>query len=46
MKIWIVRHGETAKNKDHLLQGRSDAPLYRHLRSISDRAGGGKIPGT
>lgn len=27
MKIWMVRHGETVKNKDHLLQGRSDAPL-------------------
>lgn len=27
MKIWFVRHGETAKNRDRLLQGRSDAPL-------------------
>ena len=27
MKIWLVRHGETRKNKEKLLQGRSDAPL-------------------
>lgn len=27
MNIWFVRHGETAKNKEKLLQGRSDTPL-------------------
>ncbi len=27
MNIYIVRHGETAKNKEKLLQGRSNSPL-------------------
>ena len=27
MAIYIVRHGETAKNREKLLQGRSNAPL-------------------
>ncbi len=27
MKIYIIRHGQTIKNKERLLQGRSDAPL-------------------
>ena len=27
MNVWIVRHGETAKNREKLLQGRSNAPL-------------------
>ena len=27
MNIWIVRHGETAKNREKRLQGRSNAPL-------------------
>ena len=27
MKVWFVRHGETAKNREKLLQGRSNAPL-------------------
>ena len=27
MNIWIVRHGETDKNREKLLQGRSNAPL-------------------
>ncbi len=27
MKIWITRHGQTNLNKDHLMQGRVDAPL-------------------
>ncbi len=29
MKIWIIRHGETAKNREKRLQGRSDTPLNR-----------------
>ena len=27
MKIYLVRHGETAKNRERRLQGRSDVPL-------------------
>ena len=27
MKIFIVRHGETDRNKNHIVQGRADVPL-------------------
>lgn len=27
MEIYLVRHGETAKNREKLLQGRSDLPM-------------------
>ncbi len=38
MTIWMVRHGETAKNKDHLLQGRSDAPLNSNGQEQAEEA--------
>ena len=31
MNIYIVRHGETAKNKEKLLQGRSNSPLNENV---------------
>ena len=40
MNIWIVRHGETDKNREKLLQGRSNAPLnengFRQAEAVRD----------
>lgn len=30
MTIWLVRHGETAKNRERKLQGRSNSPLNKN----------------
>ena len=38
MNIWFVRHGETANNKEKLLQGRSDAPLNENGISQAETA--------
>ena len=38
MNIWFVRHGETANNKEKLLQGRSDAPLNENGISQAEKA--------
>lgn len=38
MTIYIVRHGETAKNREKCLQGRSDAPLNEKGVSQSEQA--------
>lgn len=35
MELYIIRHGETAWNKEKLLQGQSDVPLNEYGRSLA-----------
>ena len=37
--LYIIRHGETAKNKQKLLQGRSDVPLNERGSLQAEKAG-------
>lgn len=37
--LYVIRHGETAKNKQNLLQGRSDLPLNEKGITQADEAG-------
>lgn len=41
MKIYIIRHGQTMWNKEHLLQGRSDIALNENGRELAKRTGEG-----
>ena len=34
MKIWITRHGQTALNKQKLMQGLTDEPLMRYMQVL------------
>lgn len=39
MKLYIIRHGQTMWNKEHLLQGRSDIELNENGRELAVRTG-------
>ena len=39
MRIYIVRHGETAWNKDEVFRGRKDVPLNERGRGQAERVG-------
>lgn len=41
MKVYIIRHGQTMWNKEHLLQGRSDIELNENGRELAVRTGEG-----
>ena len=41
--IYIIRHGETAKNKANVLQGRSNAPLNELGRQQAVKMGGERL---
>lgn len=49
MELWLVRHGETDWNRDHLLQGWVDTPLNRtgrrQARGLSERLRGRSFTG-
>ena len=38
MNLYLIRHGETAKNRQKLLQGRSDVPLNENGRKQARQA--------
>jgi broad specificity phosphatase PhoE len=38
MNLYLIRHGETAKNRQKLLQGRSDVPLNENGRAQARQA--------
>ena len=39
MRIYIIRHGETARNREKVLQGRSDVPLNENGIRQAEQAG-------
>ena len=39
MRIYIIRHGETARNREKVLQGRSDMPLNENGIRQAEQAG-------
>jgi broad specificity phosphatase PhoE len=39
MKIYIIRHGETALNAKGVMQGRIDEPLNENGRNLAARPG-------
>ena len=39
MRVYILRHGQTDKNKEKVLQGRSDLPLNEEGRRQAEETG-------
>ena len=39
MRVYILRHGQTDKNKEKVLQGRSDLPLNEEGRQQAEETG-------